>query len=106
MVISCWSYNFRCQFTNFAISSLSLSHHLHIFTYCLLYPLSHTSRFSAHVKDMLTIPGAKLLFGGDLLTGHNIPEVYGSFRPTAIQVGFIFKCFCGPFVGFFVFCVH
>ena len=36
---------------------------------------------------MMTIPGAKLLFGGDVVTEpHSIPSCYGSWKPTAIQV--------------------
>jgi len=43
--------------------------------------------FQKHVKEMLTIPGAKVLFGGGLLKEkHSIPACYGSFEPTAIQV--------------------
>lgn len=34
------------------------------------------------------IPGAKVLFGGELLDPktHSIPDCYGSFQPTAVQV--------------------
>jgi hypothetical protein len=34
------------------------------------------------------IPGVKVLFGGELLdpATHSIPDCYGSFLPTAVQV--------------------
>jgi 1-pyrroline-5-carboxylate dehydrogenase len=41
--------------------------------------------YQSHVDRLLLIPGAKLLFGG-LLDNHSIPPVYGSFKPTAVQV--------------------
>ena len=47
----------------------------------------------AHVKSLLRIPGAKLLFGGDLIEDHSIPSCYGSFKPTAVQV-FLLTCLC------------
>lgn len=37
-----------------------------------------------HIDACLKIPGAKLLFGGNPLTGHTIPECYGAFEPTAV----------------------
>lgn len=40
----------------------------------------------AHVKRLLEIPGAKLLFGGEPLENHSIPEIYGAVKPTAIFV--------------------
>lgn len=39
-----------------------------------------------HAATLLNIPGAKLLFGGKELEGHNIPEVYGATEPTAVYV--------------------
>ncbi len=40
-----------------------------------------------HVDNVLKIPGSQLLFGGVPVTEqHGIPEVYGSFKPTAIFV--------------------
>jgi 1-pyrroline-5-carboxylate dehydrogenase len=47
----------------------------------------NNKRIQDHVDKVLKIPGAKLLFGGKPLSvKHNIPEVYGSYEPTAIQV--------------------
>jgi 1-pyrroline-5-carboxylate dehydrogenase len=43
-------------------------------------------RIQKHVEGMLDIPGARLLFGGSPLSGHAIPEVYGAFEATAVQV--------------------
>jgi 1-pyrroline-5-carboxylate dehydrogenase len=45
-------------------------------------------RIEAHISALLTIPGAKVAFGGNRLTGHSIPAVYGSFEPTAVFVPF------------------
>lgn len=45
-----------------------------------------TERMLAHVEAVCAIPGAKLLFGGQPLTGHSIPERYGALQPTAVQV--------------------
>ncbi len=40
------------------------------------------------MRALKKIPGAKVLFGGELLdpSTHSIPACYGSFQPTAIQV--------------------
>ena len=44
-------------------------------------------RIQSHVDNILAIPGAKLLFGGQPLEeNHNIPNIYGSYKPTAIHV--------------------
>jgi len=43
-------------------------------------------RFLAHVDALLKIPGASILFGGDLLKDHHIPSCYGSFKPTAVKI--------------------
>jgi len=40
----------------------------------------------AHIEACLKIPGAKLLFGGKPLEGHNIPDCYGAYEPTAVYV--------------------
>ena len=42
--------------------------------------------FEAHRDALLEIEGARVLFGGKLLTDHSIPPQYGSWEPTAIQV--------------------
>ncbi len=39
-----------------------------------------------HVDDLLTLPGAKLLWGGKKLENHSIPDVYGAVEPTAVFV--------------------
>jgi len=39
-----------------------------------------------HINGLLKIPGAKVLFGNEELKSHNIPSVYGSLKPTAIEV--------------------
>jgi 1-pyrroline-5-carboxylate dehydrogenase len=43
-------------------------------------------RIQAHIDAMLAIPGSSLLFGGAGLSGHSIPECYGAYQPTAVQV--------------------
>jgi hypothetical protein len=45
-------------------------------------------RFLQHVSAVKKIPGATVLFGGELLPNneHSIPSCYGSFQPTAIKV--------------------
>ena len=43
-------------------------------------------RIREHVDAVLAIPGAKLLFGGEPLVGHQIPDCYGAMQPTAISV--------------------
>lgn len=45
-----------------------------------------TKDILAHVKQLCTIPGAKLLFGGKPLENHTIPDVYGAIQPTAVYV--------------------
>ncbi|XP_060170212.1 probable aldehyde dehydrogenase isoform X2 [Lycium barbarum] len=39
-----------------------------------------------HAKKLLQIPGSKLLFGGEALQNHSIPEIYGAIKPTAIFI--------------------
>jgi 1-pyrroline-5-carboxylate dehydrogenase len=43
-------------------------------------------RIRDHLDAVLAIPGAKLLFGGQELTGHSIPDCYGAVEATAVQV--------------------
>ncbi|XP_031487376.1 probable aldehyde dehydrogenase isoform X1 [Nymphaea colorata] len=45
-----------------------------------------TERMLAHMKRLLEIPGSKLLFGGQPLENHTIPEIYGAIKPTAVFV--------------------
>lgn len=50
--------------------------------------LVYWHRFLQHVAALKKIPGASVLFGGELLdpSTHSIPACYGSFQPTAVQV--------------------
>ena len=43
-------------------------------------------RMQSHIESLLEIPGATLLFGGEPLTGHSIPDCYGAMQATAVQV--------------------
>ena len=43
------------------------------------------SQIRKHIDSVLDIPGTQLLFGGVELTDHNIPDVFGSYEPTAIR---------------------
>jgi len=43
-------------------------------------------RIEAHIASVLAVDGAERLFGGKPLTGHSIPDRYGAFEATAIQV--------------------
>lgn len=45
-----------------------------------------TERMMQHKERLLQIPGARLMFGGQPLTGHSIPERYGAIQPTAVFV--------------------
>ena len=45
-----------------------------------------TEAVLAHVHQVCTIPGAKLLFGGAALDQDSIPEEYGAVQPTAVFV--------------------
>lgn len=45
-----------------------------------------TESLLEHTKNLLEIPGAKLLFGGQPLEDHSIPQVYGAIKPTAVYV--------------------
>ncbi len=44
------------------------------------------ARIEEHLQNVLAIPGAELLFGGNALGGHSIPAVYGAFEPTAVRL--------------------
>ncbi|KAJ3695023.1 hypothetical protein LUZ60_000400 [Juncus effusus] len=39
-----------------------------------------------HMNELLKIPGSKILFGGEKLENHTIPNIYGAIKPTAIFV--------------------
>src|SRR3989339_1710719 len=45
-----------------------------------------TGAMLEHVQKLASIPGAKILFGGKPLNGHNIPKCYGAIEPTAVYV--------------------
>lgn len=45
-----------------------------------------TQAIMDHVDKVMQVPGAKVLFGGKPLEGHNIPERYGAVEPTAVFV--------------------
>lgn len=46
----------------------------------------NNQRIEEHIGKLLELDGAKVLWGGKKLTGHSIPECYGSFEPTAVYV--------------------
>jgi len=49
--------------------------------------LSWTNQeIQSHIDIVMAIPGASLLFGGQALEGHEIPQCYGAWQATAIQV--------------------
>ena len=39
-----------------------------------------------HIESVLAVPGAKLLFGGKPLQDHRVPDCFGAYRPTAVEV--------------------
>ena len=43
-------------------------------------------QIQAHIDAVLAVNGAELLFGGKALTGHDIPDCFGAWEPTAIRV--------------------
>lgn len=45
-----------------------------------------TDQIMDHIKKLLDIPGAKVLFGGNPLENHSIPKIYGAMEPTAVFV--------------------
>jgi 1-pyrroline-5-carboxylate dehydrogenase len=44
------------------------------------------NQIQGHINSLLELDGAEVLFGGQPLTNHSIPECYGSFEPTAVFV--------------------
>ena len=45
-----------------------------------------TEEMLDHIKKVLEIPGARLLFGGKELKDHSIPKCYGALEPTAVFI--------------------
>ncbi|KAK1281851.1 putative aldehyde dehydrogenase [Acorus calamus] len=45
-----------------------------------------TKQMLEHVNKLLEIPGSKLLFGGQPLENHTIPNIYGAMQPTAVFI--------------------
>ncbi|MEM7501830.1 MAG: aldehyde dehydrogenase family protein [Pseudomonadota bacterium] len=43
-------------------------------------------RIGQHIEAVRNIPGSELLFGGNPLSGHSIPDVYGAYEATALRV--------------------
>jgi len=46
----------------------------------------NNQEIQAHVEAVMAIAGTKLLFGGKALDGHTIPDCYGAYQATAVQV--------------------
>lgn len=46
----------------------------------------NNKKIKAHLSSITALPGSKLLFGGNPLKNHSIPDIYGSYEPTAVQV--------------------
>lgn len=46
----------------------------------------NNKQISEHINAILELDGAQLLFGGVPLRNHSIPDCYGAYEPTAIQV--------------------
>lgn len=46
----------------------------------------NNQQIQAHIDAVMAIPGASLLFGGQAMEDHNIPECYGAWQATAVQV--------------------
>jgi 1-pyrroline-5-carboxylate dehydrogenase len=44
------------------------------------------TQIDAHIRSLTAIDGARLLFGGNHLSGHSIPECYGTLNSTAVQI--------------------
>ncbi len=50
------------------------------------------ARIQQHIDAIMQVPGAELLFGGAPLSKHRIPECYGAFEATAVQVPLAALC--------------
>lgn len=46
----------------------------------------NNQQIKSHIESVLAVPGAELLFGGVALTGHDMPDCFGAYEPTAIRV--------------------
>ncbi|MCG8371595.1 MAG: aldehyde dehydrogenase family protein [Proteobacteria bacterium] len=65
------------------------------------------AEIAAHIDAVLAVDGTELLFGGRPLTGHDIPDRFGAYEPTAIRAplgaltgsdfGLLAKELFGPF---------
>lgn len=67
------------------IKTLAQKRNLKDLTVCPVLTVPN-ERVMSHIQALLKIPGAELLFGGDLHENHQIPSVYGSWKPTAVKV--------------------
>lgn len=45
-----------------------------------------TNAMLEHISELLQIRGSKVLFGGEPLSNHSIPIIYGAMKPTAIFI--------------------
>jgi 1-pyrroline-5-carboxylate dehydrogenase len=54
-----------------------------------------TDRMLAHIDAVKSIDGSRLLFGGNPLKNHSIPDRYGAIEPTAVQVPL--EALCGEY---------
>lgn len=43
-------------------------------------------KIKAHIDAVSSIKGAKVAFGGQPLKNHKIPDIYGAYEPTAVEV--------------------
>jgi len=43
-------------------------------------------QIKGHIDAVLAVEGTELLFGGQPLSGHSIPDCFGAYEPTAIRV--------------------
>lgn len=46
----------------------------------------NNERIKAHLDAVLELDGAEVLFGGQPLKNHSIPDCYGAWQPTAVYV--------------------
>ena len=43
-------------------------------------------QIQGHVDEILSFPNTELLFGGKALKSNGVPEIYGTYPPTAVKV--------------------